>query len=217
MSCLVKLYCEERGIEASLANNGDDCLVFMDRRSLSRFSEGLAEWFLEMGFNMKVETPVFEFEHCEFCQCQPVWSGLEWLMVRNPYVALSKDVVGLGLSTEREYQQWCYAVGVGGLSLYGDLPLFCSLYTRMAEVGLASRMNRSLLYQSSGFFRMLSYQVRRTDGRSIVLDECRLSFARAFGISPALQAVWESHLGGLSFQLREGRPVGVELSGIFPV
>lgn len=216
MSCLVWLYCREKGIEASLANNGDDCLVFMDRRSLSRFSTGLDQWFLRMGFRMETEPPVFEFEGCEFCQCQPVWSGHEWVMVRNPLVALSKDVIALGLHDDSSYRKWCYAVGVGGGSLYGDLPLYRAFYNRLAEVGVRSRIDRSLAYQSSGFFRMLSYQVRRTTGRECVLDECRLSFARAFGISPSLQVEWEKALGGIDYSVGSGRPVGTELSVIFP-
>jgi hypothetical protein len=217
MSCLVWLYCRERGVDASLANNGDDCLVFMDRRSLGRFMAGLDAWFLEMGFRMECETPVFEFERCEFCQCQPVWSGYEWVMVRNPFTAMSKDVIALGLRTDDEYRKWCYAVGVGGASLYGDMPLFQAFYRRLAEVGTKSRISRSLMYQSSGFYRMLSYQVRRSTGREDVVDACRLSFARAFGISPALQALWEGMLGQVDYSVGSGRPVGTELGLVFPV
>ena len=111
MSALVLLYCRERGVRAKLANNGDDCLVFMDRRSLAQFRGGLHQWFVDFGFNITEEETAHVFERCEFCQSRPVWSGYEWVMVRNPQVALAKDVMGLACSSEEEYLQWIRAVG----------------------------------------------------------------------------------------------------------
>lgn len=197
MSALVRVYCGERGVPCSLANNGDDCLVFFDRRSLSLIRGGLAEWFLEFGFTMAVEEPVFTFERCEFCQTRPVWSGREWVMVRIPDVALSKDVMGLDCRDSESYRRWIYAVGTAGLSLYGDMPVFGSLYSTMVSRGLSSRVSSSLLFADSGFARMsLKPRKHQYDG---VTDACRLSFYRAFGICPDLQLDIEKHMSTLDF------------------
>lgn len=210
MSSLVWLYCRDRGVEAKFANNGDDCLVFLDRRSVDRFLGGLADWFLTFGFNITQEEVVHVFERCEFCQSRPVWSGLEWVMVRCPQKALSKDVMGLACATTDEYRQWIHAVGKGGLSLFGDMPCYGALYRRMVEEGLASRVNKSLLLSDSGFMRM-STKPRCHDRVAAVEDSCRLSYYRAFGICPDVQLAFEELCSKLDFSTVVSDP-GVRLA-----
>ena len=67
MCSMIYAYLEKRGVSGMLANNGDDCVVFMETRDLPVFMEGLSSWFLEMGFNMAIEAPVYSFEEVEFC------------------------------------------------------------------------------------------------------------------------------------------------------
>jgi hypothetical protein len=141
---------------------------------------------------------VFVFERCEFCQSRPVWSGHEWVMVRNPLVALSKDVMGLACSNTEEYQQWIHAVGTGGLSLFGDMPCFGALYARMRLCGKPSRVARSLLLSDSGFMRM-STKPRTHTRDNVVRDSCRISFYRAFGICPDVQLGFEALCRVMSF------------------
>lgn len=64
-------------------NNGDDVVLFVEQRDSSLVLDQLPQWFLEMGFTMKVEDPVFRLEHIEFCQMVPleVKPG-DWTMVR---------------------------------------------------------------------------------------------------------------------------------------
>jgi len=209
MSALVKLYCQERKVCAQLANNGDDCLVFMDRRAEGKFRGGLDAWFLAFGFNITVEDTVFDFERCEFCQSRPVWSGYEWVMVRNPQVALSKDVMGLACGSTEEYLKWIHAVGVGGLALFGDMPCYGVLYQRMRQCGVASNVKNSLLLSDSGFMRMSTKP--RLHLRNCVADSCRISFYRAFGICPDVQLAFEELCRQLVFDGVERDP-GVGLS-----
>lgn len=208
MSCLVRLYCREKKVEARLANNGDDCLVFMDRRSLAKFMGGLGEWFTDFGFTMEVEKPVYVFERCEFCQTRPVFTGSEWVMVRTPENALAKDLMALGVDGEVDYKRWVTAVGKGGLALYGDMPIYGALYRRMASVGAESNITRSLLFADSG----LSYKTRSRVGHDTT-DECRLSFYRAFGVHPDEQHQLEEFYSGLSFDKPSKCP-GVGWAGV---
>jgi len=204
MSALVRLYCKERRVVAKLANNGDDCLVFMDRRSLEQFRGGLFDWFMSFGFNITEEEVVYVFERCEFCQSRPVWSGHEWVMVRNPQVALSKDVMGLACSSSEEYLKWIHAVGTGGLALFGDMPCYGAIYRRMRKCGKASNVSRSLLLSDSGFMRMSSKP--RTHLRDGVEESCRLSFYRAFGICPDVQFGFEELCESMRFDGVESDP-----------
>lgn len=212
MSSLVRQYVKERGIVAKLANNGDDCLVFMERRDLARFCANLQSWFLRFGFNMTVEAPSMEFEECEFCQMRPVYAG-QWLMVRSPRAALSKDTMALG-DTAKLYKQWIHAVGTAGLSLYGHLPLFRSLYSRMRECGEPSRVGLSNQAWNSGFMQ-LSLRTKSSAAELLareITDECRVSFAKAFDISPSLQVVLETELARLDFDGVVDHSYGTELA-----
>ncbi|APG76495.1 hypothetical protein 2 [Hubei tombus-like virus 7] len=212
MSSLVRQYVLERGVVAKLANNGDDCLVFMERRDLKRFSDGLQSWFLRFGFNMTVEQPSVEFEECEFCQMRPVYAD-GWIMVRNPRAALSKDTMALG-DTAKLYKQWIHSVGTAGLSLYGHLPLFRALYSRMRECGEPSRVGKSNQAWNSGFMQ-LSLRATSTAAELLarpITDECRVSFAKAFDISPSLQAVLEAELVRLDFDGVVDANFGTELA-----
>ena len=213
MSALVLQYCKERKVVASLANNGDDCLVFMDRRSLDRFQSGLSEWFLQLGFEMKVEDPAFVFEQCEFCQMRPVWNGDRWVCVRNPLNAMAKDVMALNCRNDRDYQAWLGAVGEGGLALYGDMPLYRALYQRMRVFGRKSGICRAAEWYNTGFSKLVVR--RRTGGSSVVADQCRVSFAKAFGIPPQRQLDTELELEDADFRVGGNVGVGTSLSCVF--
>jgi hypothetical protein len=198
MSALVLQYISDKGIKASLANNGDDCLVFMEARDLAKFSAGLDAWFLEFGFEMEVEPPCYVFEECEFCQMHPVSVAGEWVMVRSPMAALSKDSMMLGFPAS-QYPTWLNAVGTAGSSLYGDMPIYNVLYERFAAQGRATSI-RSQGAMETGFFRM----VRRAR-QPQVSDGTRISFARAFGISPYVQSVMEDWCRGMELRIGTGR------------
>jgi len=204
MSMLVLLYCKEVGVVADLVNNGDDCVVMMELSDLGKFSSSLDGWFLDFGFEMEVEAPVYEFERIEFCQMQPVSVGYDWVMVRNPFAALSKDTMCLGLPVS-QYPLWVHMVGVAGMSLYADVPIFTKLYPRMCAGGRPSRL-RNQPFMETGFLRM-----KRDHVDCMVHDSTRVSFYKAFGISPGLQRSVEEELDRLHFSnpIRlVGPPVG---------
>jgi len=135
MSCIVIAYMEYWGISFRLANNGDDCVVFCEAADLSRL-DGLDDWFLEFGFTLTREEPVFVLEHVEFCQARPVQLSTGWRMVRDPRVAMSKDCVSLlGWDSEAAFCQWASAIGGCGLSLTRGVPVWEAWYQRLSDLG----------------------------------------------------------------------------------
>ena len=196
MCTLILEYVTQLGIVCKLINNGDDCVVIMERKDEQRFVESLDQWFLNFGFEMKVEPTVDVFEEIEFCQMHPVLVD-NWVMVRNPVAALTKDVMSLGCRTFHTYRQWLGAVGKCGYSLYGDTPIFSEFYRRMSEMGVSSNIKHSNLLSNSGFFRLSKMpRVRLTDNVT-VKDVARLSFQRAFGITVREQYEVEAMFRGL--------------------
>lgn len=216
MCTLVREYIRDLGITIEFANNGDDCLLFMEKDDLHKL-DGLTSWFLDYGFEMEVEPPEDVFERCVFCQTQPVLVDAKedkWVMVRQPEVAFAKDAMSLSEPTELGYRQWCYQVGVGGHALYGDMPIFGEIYKNYKRQGTdrarsyskygvtryrQARIANSRIISDSGFFRMCATpRVRGTDIAPIS-DDTRVSFFKAFGYPPSMQVAMEKELQTMEF------------------
>jgi hypothetical protein len=206
MCALVHCYLQSRGIKGSLANNGDDCTVIIENKDLSKFQDGLSEWFLEMGFNMKIEKPVFEIEGIEFCQTHPVFVAGAYVMVRNFPKAISKDCLSLKtLSSPKVCRAWLDAVGQGGLSLTGGVPVYQDFYSSFIRISStidtktttrqnSKRRHRIPDAEVSGGMAWLSKNMSRT--YQAIDPRTRHSFYLAFGTTPdeqiALEGIYRS-------------------------
>ena len=63
MCAMVWAYIRDAGLfKVELANNGDDCVVIMEREDLDIFLGGLETWFRDHGFRMGVDGVATEFE-----------------------------------------------------------------------------------------------------------------------------------------------------------
>lgn len=124
MCSMVFAFTQQRGLTVELANNGDDCVVFMERCDLERFSVALEPWFKGRGFSMTVEQPVDTFEQVEFCQTRPVCVDGVWRMIRNQKAVLEKDPICLiAIQNQKVYRKWLDAVGTCGTVLNSGVPV----------------------------------------------------------------------------------------------
>lgn len=198
MCTMIKAFLEERKIDGQLANNGDDCVVFMEAADLPKFQEGLDLWFTKMGFNMVVEKPVYQFEEIEFCQTKPIFDGEKFIMCRNPHTALAKDTVFMQpFQTTKVVRAWMAAVGEGGLSLTGGLPVFQAFYQMYNRHGASGGklMDEPISYGVRQMIGDLDRKVRD------VSPETRASFYWAFGITPDAQIVLEDRFNNLTIDV----------------
>lgn len=207
MCAMMKAYFLHKGVDAQLANNGDDCVVFLERRDLTHFMDGLTGWFLAMGFNMAVEKPVYEFGHVEFCQTKPVYDGESWVMCRNPHTAITKDSVMLkNWDSPQIFRGWLDAVGTGGLALTGRLPVFQAFYSSYVRSGKKRPIPKELLPWS---FTSLCNGMTRTPG--IVRPEARCSFWESFDVTPDEQESMENYFNDFRVTQTvgpyQGRPI----------
>lgn len=197
MSAMVITYCREKGIKMELANNGDDCVVFMEREDLPSFSTNLREWFIDLGFRLTVETAVDVLEHVEFCQMHPVCVNDVWTMVRNFHSSREKDSIAmLDISKPSSYAKWLGAVGECGLALNSGVPVLQQLYITMGRHGTGGKMRDALQMQSGAqFLRMgLEAKVER------ICASTRLSFYLAFDITPDEQVALEEYYAKLDMR-----------------
>lgn len=198
-------YCEEKGIRFRLANNGDDCVLFIHRKDLPKFSNGLKEWFREMGFTMVVEDPVYDLEKVVFCQSQPVFDGTSWTMVRDPRTALAKDCVSLKpWHSEKGFQSWIKGVGMSGTSLAGGMPIYDSFYKSFVRAG-GGRQAKHITVDDGGLY----WQSRGMNRRGMAItDEAAHSFWKAFDITPDMQDELEKHYNSITPRYTPPEDVG---------
>ncbi len=188
MCSLVWVYARELGVEIELANNGDDCVVFMEEDSLRTFVDALSRWFRRRGFAMQVEDPVFEFEQLEFCQTHPVQLTTGWRMVRNVSSALRKDPMCLvPVPTERVFRRWLDAVGTCGGDLASGVPVLQSFYRVFKRAGLPAGKLLQEVYKNRSQLQ-LAAGLKKSD---VIDARARVSFYYAFGLSPDYQRVLE--------------------------
>ena len=139
----------------------------------------------------------------------------KWVMVRQPSAALGKDSTCLAATDELSFRQWSYQVGTGGLALYGDMPIYKELYLAYRRNGVASNVGRSLLVSDSGFMRATKQMVRGNE-HSVITDDARVSFYKAFGIVPSIQVEMEQELRQMDYAGLKHYPVNLATScGLF--
>jgi len=189
MCAMIYSYAADILVNIKLANNGDDCVVFMERSDLEKFVRGVDKFFVELGFTMVVEAPVFHLEHVSFCQTQPVCSGIkgEYIMVRDPRIAVAKDCVSTTwYPTPVLRRGWLHAVGVGGLALTGGIPVLQEFYLAMARGG---KYSAKVANPVSWGVKQLGKGMNRPYTQPTA--ETRASFWLAFGITPEQQLASE--------------------------
>lgn len=187
-AAMLTAWAEERAVRIKSVVDGDDCVVFMEAEDLGRFLEGMPQWYEERGFRMKVEAPAWEFEDIEFCQCHPVYTGARWILVRNPIKAITQDHTWIerGGITHREVLE---ATGEGGMHLYADIPVLASYYRMLRGSRKLSKRAKQFMHTSKDWLRHLGTKATASSGE--ITEEARLSFYKAFGMTPCHQIMLE--------------------------
>lgn len=186
MSCMVIGYCEKVGITYRLSNNGDDCVLMVNRGQMHKLA-GLSNWMLEFGFTLTQEEPVYELEKVVFCQAQPVHTSTGWRMVRDPRSAMSKDCVSLlGWDNDQALGSWATAISGCGLSLTSGVPVWEAWYRQLQRLGSQTTEGVVERQWECG----MGYMARGVVAGEVD-DAARVSFWRAFGITPDQQVALE--------------------------
>lgn len=188
MSSIVIAYCESVGIKFRLSNNGDDCVLFLEKQDLHAL-RGIDAWFLDFGFKLTREQPCYTLEEVSFCQFQPIRVGEGWRCVRDPRISMSKDCVSLlGWETETDFRSWAHAVSSCGLSLTSGVPVCASWYAALQRMGGVERGGVSERVNECG-----AHHWAKGVSTCVITEESRASFYYAFDITPDEQLALEEH------------------------
>nr|UZP17200.1 RNA-dependent RNA polymerase [Carnation ringspot virus]UZP17204.1 RNA-dependent RNA polymerase [Carnation ringspot virus] len=193
MCSMVHAYLKEVGVNASLANNGDDCVLFCEKGDFNRINDSLREWFLCRGFNMVVEEPVECLERVVFCRSQPVCVATKWAMVRQ-LGSLSRDCFStqnwLNPTTFRDAMN---ALGQCNGIINDGVPVHMAQAKRMYAAGGNRKFDLKALHKQMEYSWRDRLGARTNLLWSEVEDSTRLSYFRAFGIEPAVQRIVEGY------------------------
>lgn len=198
MCAMIYAFAKSRKVNVELMNNGDDCVVMMEKEDLSVFNHGLDGWFLDMGFRMVAEKPVYDLHQVEFCQMHPIEIGDECRMVRNIPTSLRKDTLTVhNLTGTALREKWCTAVGIGGLNLTGGVPVVQDFYQAYQRIGC---MRMSNITDDPTFATGMKLMSKGMNELYRAPDAwTRVQVFEVWGITPDEQEALENYYRGYQF------------------
>nr|WPR18261.1 MAG: RNA-dependent RNA polymerase [Crogonang virus 138] len=179
------------GVEGTIFCDGDDVLLFVPPSAVGDILLRLPSWYLQWGFRMKVEAPAYEPEQVEFCQARPVCVDGEWTLVRNFAKALNTDGFVYQTLTHEQRMVHLRAVGLCGLSMAAGVPILQAFYKALVASGKTGKFDDSVLGNRSYQQRIQVAAGYLARARPVV-DDTRVSFFKAFGVSPEDQIIMET-------------------------
>jgi hypothetical protein len=164
-------------------DDGDDCVVLVEKEYAPRFSETVVGKFREFGMVLKVEdiADATHVESIEFCQLHPVKVRGSYRMVRNFDKVLKTCGAGTRWhKTLESFREFCWSVGVGdGIACRG-VPILQEWFTYLRRLAQHHQLNDELV-RDIWRFGCIDFDLPY-DPVEIDL-ETRLSFQRAFGVN----------------------------------
>lgn len=190
-SGLVWAYAKEQGIKIRLIVDGDDSVTFLEQDDLARYQSGIKAWMARRGFKLVSEAPVSEISKVEFCQCRYVGSSPS-TMVRNPLKAITQDHKWI-VDEQLPWAEVLAATGLGGLALYGNMPVLGAYYRMLAKTTTPSQKTLSRLDRRSSWLRDATFNGQY----DVPSEQTRYAFWQAWDIAPELQRQWEARFAAM--------------------
>jgi len=112
--------------------DGDDTLIFIHPDDLKHVKSALPAWFLDFGFELKVEKVCRTIEEIEWCQCSPIpvyveGYGNTFTYVRNPYRVLASIGTHIHARDSATSQDFFDSMRIAYAVAYDFIPMFKSL------------------------------------------------------------------------------------------
>ncbi len=197
MCGLMYAYFEEKKLlgKISLLNDGDDCVIIMDKRNLAWFQKDMEDWFLRVGITMCYDGIYTALEAVEFCQAHPVFDEeVGYRLVPRPTKRLYSDLVTTKkIGSKKVYKKWLGAVAGCGQAMSSGLPIFQSFYHWVGRGATPYIPEQGSVYHK---YRqeLTDRMIPRTREPSMAE---RISFYFAFDVTPDEQKMVENYYSQL--------------------
>jgi len=186
-----------------IACDGDDCLLFMERKDLSQVLERLPTIFRCFGHKIKMEGIYHRFCDVTHCQCRPCIGARGWTMVRSWIKAIS--ILGShkhfhsplgGLRALRSIAL-CERHINNGIPILGEWANMMLRHTSgVKAIALEHMDDQRYLLESVGTLDIATLEREQTVKPTL---ESYLSFCDAFGISLCRVRALEAELRTVDF------------------
>lgn len=194
-------------IHYDLFIDGDDCLLFIEADDFELVHTTCQPTYLSMGQVMKVENVARRLEDVNWCQSKPVELPTGWAMVRYPHKVLSSlcGTKFVNVSTQRA--AFVYSLGLCNLAIYRGCPVlqeFALALCRNAHTKKTLKHYEVLdIYQRSALPALLEGDLQAMAELKPIEPShaARLSYSRAWSVSPDEQVEQEATLRAWSFPL----------------
>lgn len=184
-------------IKYDLFDDGDDCLVIVEREFLDLVSETLIIQFHNMGHVLKVENVAYKIEHVQWCQSHPVlMQNGKYKFVRNPIKTMANDLVSPKLLSGNG-KVHVRAVGLCELALNLGVPVLQNYALALIRNSEGAKLR---LDDDMSLYLRARREISNFDSRVETLEpkeisfETRKSFEEAFGIPVMKQIDIEQEL-----------------------
>lgn len=170
-------------VQGQVYIDGDDFVCVVEARDVGKLDVAR---YSKYGMSTKLEGMTDMFEHIDFCQCRPVFDGERWRMVRNPERVLARLPWMVKKQPEARDKQWLKSIGMCELALNLGLPVMQAIATKLIKLSPKKYIVTPLHY-------MAKHEVMKP-WRATPVEvryEARLSYERAWGISPQQQLDYE--------------------------
>lgn len=157
-----------RKIKHEVFIDGDDSLVFIDRRDFSKLS---FDHFEKMGFETKMEITT-DLQQAEFCQSKIIFGQIP-CFVRNPYRMISHSNVSLKRYPAKLWPNILAGRGICELVLNRGIPIGQHLGAYYLVPGLKP------IWDPEDFYK---FKINKDTVACEITDEARYSYYEAFGI-----------------------------------
>jgi hypothetical protein len=180
-------------------DDGDDCLLIVSRPYLGAVLNAIPLFFSTLGHEIKVDNVIdasVDFEQIEFCQSKPIHCKTGTKMVRSFEKMLATYHLDCRwFKTEETMREYYSAVGLCDLILYSGAPVVSVLaehYYKLGGKTVNLQFVRELNIWRYGCIKSLDV------GDLEITNEARLSFWKAYGLSPVDQLELENKIRTLT-------------------
>jgi len=183
----------ELGVHFDLLVDGDNALLFVSKPSLPLLLRNFSQLVLgSSGHEVVLERPVDFIEGIRFGGSAPVWLGVKlgWAMVREWHRVLSGAFSShVHLNEPKFARLWMAGVARCELSIARGVPILQEWAKRAIQALETRRSMKVDLYRD---YYALGAWLAELDVVVDVSLDARISFERAFGVSPDLQVMFEN-------------------------
>lgn len=209
MLCSVVGVMLTRRVKFDILVDGDNALLFCEQSDLGVVLENFASDVLaDSGHELTLEEPVTVLERIRFGRSAPVFLGsMGYTMVREPWNVLSGACASHRWLSEPAFaRRWLSGVARCELSLARGVPVLQAHALKILRVYGVS--GKELPQAALADYFVVGARLAGFEDVVEVSREARLSFERAFGLSPEEQVSWENQpIGvGVDFVERVWRP-----------